>query len=93
VQAIVRERYEGKRYELVLDREVADAVHLWASTYPPPTQRGRRAQGALSLLGLAGPSVVVQLAGIHARPDGVFAHHHTRVRDDPDLSVAIGPAG
>ena len=34
----------------------------------------------------------IQLAGVHPRPDGVFVHHHTRVREEPDASVAIGPA-
>ena len=36
--------------------------------------------------------VDIQLAGVHPRPDGVFVHHHTRVREEPDASVAIGPA-
>jgi len=36
--------------------------------------------------------VDVALAGIHPRPDGGFVHHHTRVREEPDVSVAIGPA-
>ena len=49
-----------------------------------------RALGLESLQALT--LVDIQLAGVHPRPDGVFVHHHTRVREEPDASAAIGPA-
>ena len=54
------------------------------SSRPRPTSPARRSEPQL---------VEVPWRHIDPRPEDVFVHHHTRVRDEPEASAAIGPAG